>query len=133
MRLVEEAQVQQTRPVEALLDPLPVLTRSQLKLAEVLSQQTLAPLAACMELMLPPGLAQQADTLHHRNDPIPTNLVLPATQQKILALLAERGDLRTRQLEALLPHLRVREALQALDRRGFSHLPPGAAAAGGAP
>jgi primosomal protein N' (replication factor Y) (superfamily II helicase) len=128
VRLVEEAQVQMTRPVEALLDPLPVLTPAQLNLAGLLAQETLAPLAACIEVMLPPGLAQQADTIYHRNDPIPAHVDLPATQQKILDLLAGRGDLRGRQFEALLPHLHVKEALLALSRRGYvlSHtvLPP---------
>ena len=133
VRLVEEAQVQLTRPVEALLDPLPVLTPAQLNLAGLLAQETLAPLAACIEVMLPPGLAQQADTLYHRNDPLPAHPALPATQQKILDLLAGRGDLRGRQFEALLPHLHVKEALLALTRRGFVHLPPGAAPARGAP
>lgn len=55
--------------------------------------------------MLPPGLAQQADTLYHRNDPLPAYGVLPVTQQKALNLLVERGDLRGAPLEALLPHL----------------------------
>jgi primosomal protein N' (replication factor Y) len=119
VRMVAEAQVQQTKAVEALLDPQPVLTPAQLNLAETLVGQTLAPLAACMEVMLPPGLAQQADTLYHRNEPIPTNIQFPATQQKVLDHLLERGDLRGRQLEALLPHLKVKEALQALMRRGF--------------
>jgi primosomal protein N' (replication factor Y) (superfamily II helicase) len=128
LRLVAEAQVQMTRPVEALLDPLPVLTPDQLKLAHQMAQETLAPLAACIDVMLPPGLSQQADRLYHRNDPIPAQPGLPTTQQKILDLLAGRGDLRGRQLEALLPHLHVKEALLALSRRGFvvSHavLPP---------
>ena len=59
--LVKEPQVQQTRPVESLLDPQPVLTPAQLVLAEQMAAQTLAPLAACLEVMLPPGLSQQAD------------------------------------------------------------------------
>ena len=45
VRLVEEPQVQQTRPVESLLDPLPVLTPDQMRLAEHMAAQTLAPLA----------------------------------------------------------------------------------------
>lgn len=118
VRLASETSVQQTRPVAALLDPLPVLTEAQLKLAERLAEETLAPLAACVEVMLPPGLSQQADTLYHRNDPLPPTTDLPPTQQKVLALLAERGDLRGRQLEALLPHLRVKEAIQALIKKG---------------
>ena len=119
VRLVTEAQVQQTRPVEALLDPLPVLTAAQLELADLLATQTLSPLAACLDVMLPPGLAQQADTLYHRNDPLPPHGILPLTQQKALTFLSERGDLRGRQLEALLPHLKVKEVMLGLVKRGF--------------
>ena len=43
VREVEEPQVQQTRPVESLLDPLPVLTPDQMVLAEQMAAQTLAP------------------------------------------------------------------------------------------
>src|SRR5512141_1934204 len=58
VRLVAEPQVQQTRAVESLLDPLPVLTPAQLDLAGQMAEQTLAPLAACLEVMLPPGLSK---------------------------------------------------------------------------
>ena len=118
VREVEEPQVQQTRPVESLLDPLPVLTPDQMVLAEQMAAQTLAPLASCLEVMLPPGLSKQADTLFHRNDPLLPGPDFSMTQKKILNLLAERGDLRTRQLEALLPRRRVREALLGLTKRG---------------
>ncbi len=118
VRLVEEAQVQQTRAVESLLDPLPVLTPAQLGLAVQMAAQTLGTLASCLEVMLPPGLSKQADTLFHRNDPLLPGPEFSLTQKKILSLLAERGDLRTRQLESLLPHRRVREAILSLVKRG---------------
>ena len=87
VREVEIPQVQQTRPITALLDPLPVLTLAMLELAFELAEQILAPLALCIDLMLPPGLSQQADTLYHATgfegaSPIP----LTPFQKKILAL-----------------------------------------------
>ncbi|HQN44244.1 MAG TPA: hypothetical protein PLA25_08925, partial [Anaerolineaceae bacterium] len=48
LRSVAEPQVQQTRPVESLLDPQPVLTPPQMALAAWLSEETLAPLALCL-------------------------------------------------------------------------------------
>ena len=120
VRQVEIPQVQQTRPIAALLDPLPVLTPPMLQLAFELADQCLAPLAACIDLMLPPGLSQQADTLYHATgftgaSPVP----LTPFQQKILALLKERGDLRGRQLEAAYRHVEWKEAVQAMVRKGW--------------
>jgi primosomal protein N' (replication factor Y) len=121
LRLVEEASVPETRPVQALLDPQPVLTPAQLGLAGWLSEETLAPLATCLELMLPPGLSQQADTLYHLAEP-PAALAaapLSPTQRRILDRLRQRGDLRGRQLEAAFPHVEWRTSALALERRGW--------------
>ena len=120
VREVEIPQVQQTRPIAALLDPLPVLTLAMLELAFELAEKCLAPLALCIDLMLPPGLSQQADTLYHATgfegaSPIP----LTPFQKKILALLGQRGDLRGRQLESAFPHIEWKEAAQALVRKGW--------------
>src|SRR3990170_1693968 len=50
------AEVLETRPIEALLDPEPVLTPAQLALARWIAQEYRAPLIVCLTLMLPPGL-----------------------------------------------------------------------------
>jgi primosomal protein N' (replication factor Y) len=120
LRQVEVPQVQQTRPVASLLDPQPVLTPAMLQLAGELSESTLSPLALCIDLMLPPGLSQQADTLYHATgfsgaSPIP----LTPLQKKILALIEQRGDLRGRQLEAAFPHQNWKESTQALVHKGW--------------
>ena len=62
-RFISEPSVADTRPVSGLLDPQAVLTPAQISLAQELSTITLAPLAACIGLMLPPGLGKQADTM----------------------------------------------------------------------
>jgi len=130
LRTVSEPQVAETRPVEALLDPQPVLTAAQLKLGAWLSYQTLAPLAQCLELMLPPGLSQQADTLYQRIPGAPPPAALSPAQTRLLALLERRGDLRGRQLAAAFPHQNWKASAQALQRHGLIRtrpilLPPG--------
>src|SRR4030067_573970 len=68
--------------------------------AEALADTTPPPRAACMDLIIPPGLAQQADTLYQKSTPIfPLSLPLTSLQNRILKLLAERGPLRARQLD----------------------------------
>ena len=61
---VDDPTVPKTKPVLDVLDPEPVVTRSQIELAKYLSEISLTPLAACISLMLPPGLSQTADTLY---------------------------------------------------------------------
>jgi len=119
LRSVAEPQVQKTRPVESLLDPQPVLTPPQMALAAWLSEETLAPLALCLHLMLPPGLSQQADTLYslHTAPPSPA-APLTAFQQKLIALLQQRGPLRGRQLTAAFPRQDWKKSASTLVRRG---------------
>jgi primosomal protein N' (replication factor Y) len=125
LRLVDAAEARsglggrEARPVRCLVDALPVLTPAQLELARWMSTQTLAPLSACVELMLPPGLNQQADTLYHLNDPLPLQAALSALAQRLVNLLRQRGDLRGRQIDAALPRQNWRAAAQALQRRGW--------------
>jgi primosomal protein N' (replication factor Y) len=116
LRLLDEADVPETRPVEALLDPDPVLTEPQLALAHWLQASTLAPLVDCLTLMLPPGLSQQADSLYTLVDAD----VRPETpaQARLISLLSRRGPLRGRQLERSLGRLNWRPAADALVRCG---------------
>ena len=117
LRRLDEPGVMETKPVAALLDPYPALTPAQLALAGELCEKYLAPLSSCVELMLPPGLSQHADTLFTRNPgvemPSPTPL-----QSRILDRIAVRGPLRGRQLDAAFPHVEWRGAVNALVRQG---------------
>lgn len=115
-RLVTEPDVPETRPVEGLVDSEPVLRPEQLELAEWIADHTLAPLIECLTLMLPPGLAQQADQRYTLTD----SSVAPKipTEKRVLDLLAARGPLRGRQLAHALPRQDWRGAVEALARRG---------------
>jgi primosomal protein N' (replication factor Y) len=127
VRPVDVPQVLATKPIQAVLDPLPVLTPALLQLALDLSEQVLAPLALCIDLMLPPGLSVQADTLYHATGFEGTFVqvegaappILTPLQKKILALLEERGDLRGRQFESAFPYVNWKAAAQALVARGW--------------
>src|SRR4030042_2909048 len=83
-RFVDVPEVPETKAVIALLDPQPVLTPEQVSLAGDLAESTLAPLAACVDAMIPPGLAQQADTLYQKSNPlIPVSHALTSLQHRI--------------------------------------------------
>ena len=113
--LPETPDVPETRAIEALVDPEPVLTLVQLELARWLARQTLTPLIDCLTLMLPPGLSQQADSAFTLLDPQAE--AAGAAQARLLALLQRRGSLRGRQIERALPHTDWRRAAESLVRR----------------
>ena len=120
LRLIDEPQVEVTRPVLDLLDPQPVLTQAQMELAAWLNEQTLAPLAACIDRMLPPGLSQHADTLYLLQETVPADTGPEPTvlQARLVELLRKRGALRGRQIDHSFPHANWRAAMQPLVRRG---------------
>ncbi len=61
LQLVEQPSVEETKEIASLLDPEPVLTQAQIRLAEYVSKSTLTPMAQAVGLFLPPGLAREAD------------------------------------------------------------------------
>jgi primosomal protein N' (replication factor Y) len=124
--LAENAPIPETKPVLERLDPLPVVTPAQLKLARWLSEHTLTPLGPCLWLMLPPGLAKRGDILYTLRDDIDeaAGEARSPTQQRILSLLRRRGPLRGRQLNRALPHTRWHTSISGLVKRGMVHQEP---------
>jgi primosomal protein N' (replication factor Y) len=136
LKIVDDPTVPQTKPVLEVLDPDPVVTQPQIELAKHLSEISLTPLAACIALMLPPGLSQTADTLYaltasgrQISDRGLTNTgsdssslahlpSLTDAQKRFLTLLAERGPLRGRQIDRALPKRNWKATAGALKRKG---------------
>ncbi|MBP7694157.1 MAG: DEAD/DEAH box helicase, partial [Anaerolineales bacterium] len=111
------------KPLMALLDPEPVLTRAQLDLAYWIAHTYLVPLIDALTLMLPPGLAKQAEAVFalaetDEEEPDTKPAAANPAQQALLTLLTERGPLRGRQIDRALPKLKWRPAAEALVRRG---------------
>lgn len=136
-RLVSEPSVPETKNIIALLDPQPVMTGAQIALAQWLTEATLSSLAACIGLMLPGGLAQQADTLFEiraskilsssesRISPVRSTY---SVESRLLDLLQKRGPLRGRQIDRHFSRVDWRKTAQYLLRSGVlqsqSILPP---------
>ena len=137
LRAVAEPAVAETRAVLELIDPEVVLTLPQLALVEYLSESTLAPLSACISLMLPAGLNQMADVCYQISNQYSgisqqwktgSRQPVTAAQKRLLDVLGRRGPLLGRQIDRALPHLNWRAASRLLIRRGLiltnSVLPP---------
>ncbi len=137
LRYVDAPSVADTKPVLGVLAPDPALTPVQIALAEALADSTLNPLAAIVDLMLPPGLSQQADVQYSVSSvqfpvtsgqlPIP-NSQLSQTQTRLLKLLQARGPLRGRQIDRHFAKVDWRKSAEWLVKSGAltkkSVLPP---------
>ncbi len=118
--LEEHSEIANPRLMQSLLDEEPVLSPKQIALGRFLSDTYLAPLAEYLNAMLPPGLAQRADTLYSLNLPEDNEPnTLTDLQRRVLTTLQKRGALRGRQLEVLFRHVNWQAALRALMRRGW--------------
>ena len=130
MGFVEKPSVPQTRPVTGLLDSAPIATPAQLTLIRKISQQVLAPLSACVSLLIPTGLNQLVDSLYQitEEEDWQGDKTLTQAQKRLLALLTKRGPLRGRQISRALPHHDWQRTARALARKGYltsqSVLPP---------
>ena len=124
---IDQPAIAETRPISGLVDPTVTLLPVQLKLAQRISDATLSPLAGCLQLMLPPGLARQVDTLYELNERSSVRLLKPL-QQRVVDLLRRRGALRGRQIDQAVPRLDWRTAVRPLTSSGeistHSVLPP---------
>ena len=107
-------EVAQTRAIEELLDPEPVLTTSQLELARWMAKYYHTTLIECLTIMLPSGLSQPADSEYVLI--APDAIGEKPTQQRLIQLLAKRGPLRGRQIARAMSRMNWRSAADRLVR-----------------
>jgi primosomal protein N' (replication factor Y) len=132
LRFVDQPSVADTKDVLDIVDPEPVLTSTQIALAEWMAEETLSSLAAIVNLMVPSGLSQQADILYRIRDlgfgnrTFETNhgsqfpiTDLSQTQSRLLKLLQERGPLRGRQIDTHFRNLDWRKSAEWLVKQGI--------------
>src|SRR5687767_8782626 len=63
-RFIDQPSVPDVKEILALVDPAPVLTQTQIALAESMAASTYSSLASMVSLFLPAGLSQEADTIY---------------------------------------------------------------------
>jgi primosomal protein N' (replication factor Y) (superfamily II helicase) len=96
------APVAETKPIISLIDAQPVVLPWQIELAQWMSLHYMAPLNACLRLMLPPGLTRWADVVLDINPAWDGKGRLTEQQRRLVELLQARGDLRSRQISRAL-------------------------------
>ncbi len=114
------APIPDTKPIIALIDPLPVVQVWQLDLAKWLSEAYQTALNQCVRLMLPPGITRWSDVVVDINPSWGGAGRLTDVQDEIVRLLRENGDMRGRKLNRMLPKTwrrRGKAAIQQLVKR----------------
>ena len=117
MGLSDRSPVAETRPIESLVDPRPVLNPKQIALARWMADEYLASLYECLDLMLPPGMIGHADIKVALSGDVPDGAAKTEAQGRLLALLQQRGPLRGSQLSSALRGVDWRAASDQLARR----------------
>jgi primosomal protein N' (replication factor Y) len=117
--LVDKSEVASLKVLIDLLDILPVVTDRQIQLARWMADTYYASFADCLQVMIPPGLGQQADTLYTLNGEklIPPDLT--ELQKRVIVLLQQRGSMRGRQLDAAIPRQNWRGSIKILVNKNF--------------
>ena len=102
--------------VESVLDPNPVLTKSQLDLAYWLSKKYYTNLIDCVTMMLPQGLSQRVDYIYELADD--SLSIRTQSQRQIVVLLREQGPLLGRRLGKMLQLRNWKSVIERLVNRG---------------
>jgi len=118
--LTDQAPVSETKDIEEIVDPEPVLSPVQIELARWISSYYLAPLIHCLRLMLPPGLEQRAvltvELSESANQRISENLT--REQRVVIEFLRREGKQRVKDLARSLKMADPRPVVDQLARRG---------------
>lgn len=106
-----------TKPILDILDPQPVMTPSHLELGRWLSRTYLAPIGACLWLMLPPGFTGRSQKRIYlkKDDELGQN----ALEFAILERLAAKPVLIYDEISRELKDKGLQHAVKALERRGI--------------
>ena len=124
---ITEPEVEDTKPVIAVVDDGVVLTQAQINLAREISDSSMAPLAACIGLMLPAGISKQADILYSIVASIDIRALtdLSTVQTRLVDQLNKRGPLRSRQVErSFAKDFRWKPVMQSLIKSGVVESEP---------
>jgi primosomal protein N' (replication factor Y) len=117
---IKTPEVKKTLPLDSIVDSEAILTKQQIALARKISQETLAPLGACIRLMIPPGLSLHADVLVQATANKETSYQeLSSLQQRLLNLLNKKGPMKGRQLDNVFKQSNWRASVTSLCRSGF--------------
>jgi len=118
--LTDKAPVSETKDIEEIVDPEPVLSPVQIELARWISSYYLAPLIHCLRLMLPPGLEQRAVLTVELSESANRRIGADLTREQrvVIEFLRREGKQRVEDLARSLKMADPRPVVDQLARRG---------------
>src|SRR5690606_31757103 len=117
VRLSEWTELPQTKPIEARLDPEPILTLEQILIAEWMAERYLSPVGFALWSWLPAGLVGHSDQFITLRQPdFQSSNPL---EQQIIALLAKRGGLRLRQMKQVIKNDAIEKLVKVMVTSGI--------------
>jgi primosomal protein N' (replication factor Y) len=106
------------RDIEEALDPVPVVTAHQLRLAEWISKYYAAPISDVLGAMLPPGLGRKTVyALEIGSDP--AGFRVSVDQRRVLDTVRDAKRILLEDVQQALPEVDVDRAVTSLVRRGL--------------
>jgi primosomal protein N' (replication factor Y) len=112
VNLSDSSPIEKTKPIEAILDPEPILTPAQIDLARWLSREHIAPLISCLQNFLPPGSDREPELVLEATQ-AETNQPLSGTDQVLLAYLQQHGATPVAELDPA--------TVRSLVKKGLAH------------
>jgi len=118
-QLTDHPQVEETRDIIGIVDPLPILSLAQVELARWISERYLSPLFDAAATMMPPGFERRVITFinpaaHPAED---TTASLSCEQRALLNLLQRKGKVAIAEVERALGRKRSAIVIGQLVRK----------------
>jgi primosomal protein N' (replication factor Y) len=118
VELLETSVVESTKEILGLIDTNPVLTRAQITFAKTITDTFYCTYSQAIELMVPPGLSQQADILITLTG-VSNGKALSQLELKIVDQMHKKGSVRGRQLDSAFPRVVWKTPLKRLQQMGI--------------
>jgi primosomal protein N' (replication factor Y) len=122
LELSPHPSVEETKEIDGVIEPRPILSPSQVSIARWISQYYLSPLFDAVALMLPPGFERKMVTFVSAAS-IPEDFdlsALNAEQRQVLNLLQKKGRVSLRQLEKTFGKKRAQSIVSQLVNRALA-------------
>jgi primosomal protein N' (replication factor Y) len=119
VRLSDVSPIQETKDIEEIADPEPVLTTTQIELARWMSDYYLAPFIECLRTMLPPGLERRSTIMVELAPKAHIPSDLTKEQRSIIEFLRREGKQRASRLGRFLGIPNWRPIINNLARLGL--------------
>jgi primosomal protein N' (replication factor Y) len=122
LSLSDKPSVEQVRDITTVIDPNPLLSKNDLRLADWLSRYYLCPIFDAVALMLPPGFERRAITFLSISPGVDTKSALTQLQEdqlKVFKLVLKEDKPEMKQLEKALGQKKAQAAVTALVRKNL--------------